>query len=51
VELQSEFFSLTLDAIGHMAFGLDLGALRGDGVEFQRAFDACQVKKSHSNTQ
>jgi cytochrome P450 len=42
LDMQERYFNLTLDAIGHMAFGMDLGALRGESLEFQQAFDACQ---------
>jgi cytochrome P450 len=42
VELQARYLNLTLDAIGHVVFGMDLGALRGECSEFQQAFSTGQ---------
>ncbi len=42
VELQELFFKMTLDTIGEIAFGQDLGSLSGKNVEFMQAFDYCQ---------
>lgn len=42
VEMQDLFFRLTLDTIGEIAFGRDLGSLEGKNREFMRAFDYCQ---------
>ena len=42
VEMQAEFFRLTLDSFGKIAFGVDLGALRGTPMPFAAAFDSAQ---------
>lgn len=43
VDLQEYFFKMTLDTIGEIAFGQDLGALSGKNLEFMEAFDYCQM--------
>ena len=46
VDLHALLHAFTLDAIGLLAFGEDIGALRGDGgpgAAFARAFDAVQA--------
>jgi cytochrome P450 len=46
VDLHALMHAFTLDAIGLLAFGEDIGALRGDGgpgAAFARAFDAVQA--------
>lgn len=46
VNLEEYFFKMTLDTIGEIAFGQDLGSLSGKNVEFMRAFDFCQMYAS-----
>jgi cytochrome P450 len=41
IDVQKLMFAFTLDSIGEIAFGVDVGSLHGD-VEFARAFDAAQ---------
>lgn len=43
VDLQEYFFKMTLDTIGEIAFGQDLGALSGKNLDFMEAFDYCQM--------
>lgn len=46
VNLEEYFFKMTLDTIGEIAFGQDLGSLSGKNIEFMRAFDFCQMYAS-----
>jgi hypothetical protein len=39
---QDYYFRLTLDIIGLIAFGKDLGSLSGQNGDFMAAFDFCQ---------
>jgi hypothetical protein len=47
VDLQNLFFRFTLDSIGAIAFGDDIGALRNPEVPFARAFDEAQAAVEH----
>jgi cytochrome P450 len=42
VDLHAEYFKLTLDSFGKVAFGVDLGGLSGNPVPFAKAFDDAQ---------
>eukprot|EP00759_Apiculatamorpha_spiralis_P033903 PhF_6_TR35026/c0_g1_i1/m.51028/K20495/CYP704B1; long-chain fatty acid omega-monooxygenase len=44
IDLSAKFFQLTLDAFGHIAFGVDLGGLRGAPQPFAAAFDNAQER-------
>ena len=43
-DLNALFFQLTLDAFGHIAFGLNLGGLKGTPVPFAASFDSAQER-------
>lgn len=42
-DVQSLFFKLTLDSIGVLGFGVDLGTMQREDVPFVQAFDRVQV--------
>lgn len=42
VDMHQQYFRLTLDSFGDVAFGVNLGGLAGAPIPFARAFDAAQ---------
>lgn len=47
VELQSLMFKYTLDSIGKVGFGVDIGSLSQDKVPFATAFDRAQTSSAY----
>lgn len=43
IDVQDLFFRYTLDCIGQLGFGVDLGCLAGKPIPFAKAFDRCQA--------
>jgi len=44
VDMHKIFYAYTLDSIGQIAFGENIGSLTGKDVQFAKAFDECQFQ-------
>lgn len=48
LDIQSLMFKFTLDSIGKIAFGYDIGALDSEKIQFAEDFDYCQESVNNS---